>query len=71
MLAIKIDVEGHEIYTLKGLTNILKNNHCLLLIEILDPNYDKVDNFLKMIAYKKIFKSKRRSDYVYTNIKPS
>ena len=38
-------------------------------IEIPDPNYDKVDNFLKMIQYKKIFKSKYRSDYIYTNIK--
>tara|TARA_B100001175_G_scaffold307189_1_gene306118 strand:+ start:526 stop:1311 length:786 start_codon:yes stop_codon:yes gene_type:complete len=69
MLSIKIDVEGHEIYTLKGLINNLKNNQCLLLIEIPDPNYDKVDNFLKMIQYKKIFKSKYRSDYIYTNIK--
>tara|TARA_Y100000741_G_scaffold58577_1_gene40839 strand:+ start:936 stop:1721 length:786 start_codon:yes stop_codon:yes gene_type:complete len=69
MLTIKIDVEGHEIYTLKGFINNLKNNQCLLLIEIPDPNYDKVDNFLKMIQYKKIFKSKYRSDYIYTNIK--
>tara|TARA_B100000900_G_scaffold275376_1_gene235353 strand:- start:51 stop:839 length:789 start_codon:yes stop_codon:yes gene_type:complete len=69
MLSIKIDVEGHEIYTLRGLINNLKNNKCLLLIEILGPNYDKVHNFLNMINYKKIFKSKIRSDYIYTNIK--
>ena len=31
----------------------------------------KDKNFLKMIQYKKIFKSKYRSDYIYTNIKTS
>ena len=69
MISIKIDVEGHEIYTLRGLINNLKDNKCLLLIEIPDPNYDEVDNFLNMIQYKKIFKSEQRSDYIYTNIK--
>ena len=51
------------------LINNLKDNKCLLLIEIPDPNYDEVDNFLNMIQYKKIFKSEQRSDYIYTNIK--
>ena len=68
-LSIKIDVEGHEIYTLKGLTNNLINNQCLLLIEISDRNYDEVHKFLDKAGYKNIFKSRFRSDYIYTNIK--
>ena len=67
-LIIKIDVEGHEVLTLNGLTNNLKNNYCLLLIEISERNYNKVNTFLEIINYKKIFKSKYRSDYIYTNI---
>ncbi len=68
-LSIKIDVEGHEIYTLKGLIKILKNNECLLLIEISKRNYDEVHKFLDKAGYKNISKSKFRSDYIYTNIK--
>ena len=67
-LIIKIDVEGHKVFTLNGLTNNLKNNYCLLLIEITERNYNKVNAFLEIINYKKIFKSKYRSDYIYTNI---
>ncbi len=67
-IIIKIDVEGHEVYTLNGLTNNLKNNYCLLLIEISEGNYNEVNTFLEVINYKKIFKSKYRSDYIYTNI---
>ena len=67
-LSIKIDVEGHELYTLKGLVNNLKNNNCVILIEISDGNFDKVNNFFKSINYDYIFKSKFRPDYLYTNI---
>tara|TARA_A100000164_G_scaffold353337_1_gene359855 strand:+ start:615 stop:1388 length:774 start_codon:yes stop_codon:yes gene_type:complete len=67
-LSIKIDVEGHEIYTLKGLTNNLKNNECLLLIEISERNYHEANKFLDTVGYKNIFKSKFRPDYIYTNI---
>ena len=68
-LSLKIDVEGHEIYTLKGLINNLNNNYCLLLIEVFDDNFNEVNNFLKQINYKLIFKSQKRSDYIFTNIK--
>ena len=66
-LSIKIDVEGHEIYTLKGLLDILKHNKCLLLIEISDSNFKKVNNFLKIINYRHIFKFECKLDYIYTN----
>lgn len=31
----KIDVEGHEMNVLKGMSDLLSNNHCILQIEIL------------------------------------
>jgi FkbM family methyltransferase len=67
-LSMKIDVEGHEINTLKGLKNILKNNKCLLLIEISEGNFNEVDRLLKNFLYRCIFKSEYRSDYIYTNL---
>lgn len=67
-LSIKIDVEGHEMYTLKGLTNNLINNKCLVLIEISERNYEEVHKLLNKFGYKNIFKSELRSDYIYTNI---
>mgnify|MGYP003328288629 CR=1 FL=1 len=59
-LSIKIDVEGHELYTLRGLVNNLKNNNCMILLEISNGNFDKVNNFFKSINYDYIFKSKFR-----------
>ena len=66
-IAIKIDVEGHEIFTLKGLTNNLLNNQCLMMIEISDKKFDEVNQFLIKCKFNKIFKSKFRSDYIYAN----
>tara|TARA_B100000989_G_scaffold289758_1_gene262052 strand:- start:462 stop:1235 length:774 start_codon:yes stop_codon:yes gene_type:complete len=66
-LCMKIDVEGHEIHTLKGLVDNLQNNNCLILLES-ETNFDEVNNFLKNLKYKCIFKSEYRSDYIYTNI---
>ena len=68
-LSIKIDVEGHEIYTLKGIKNILLQNKCLILVETSYDRFDEVDGFLNKINYSSIFKSKYRPDYIYTNIK--
>jgi FkbM family methyltransferase len=66
-LLIKIDVEGHEIETLKGLIKNLLNNKCLILIEISDEKFSEVNKYLVKNSFKQIFKSKYRSDYVYTN----
>ena len=66
-LAFKIDVEGHEIHTLKGLINNLLKNKCLILIEIADEKFREVNKFLIKNSFKQIFKSKYRPDYVYTN----
>ena len=67
-LSIKIDVEGHELFTLKGMINTLKQNKCLILVETSKDRFDEVDSFLSEINYKYIFKSDYRPDYIYTNI---
>jgi len=66
-LLIKIDVEGHEIETLKGLIKNLLNNKCLILIEISNKKFSEVNRYLVKNSFKQIFKSKYRTDYVYTN----
>jgi FkbM family methyltransferase len=66
-LLIKIDVEGHEIETLKGLIKNLLNNKCLILIEISNKKFSEVNRYLVKNSFKQIFKSKYRSDYIYKN----
>ena len=67
-IAIKIDVEGHEINVLKGLKNTITNNKIIIQIEIFEKNFQKVNNFLKSLEYKIIFVMKERSNYFYSNI---
>jgi len=66
-LAFKIDVESHEINTLKGLKQNLLNNKCLILIEISNEKFSIVNEFLIKNNFRQIFKSKYRLDYVFTN----
>ena len=67
-ILMKVDVESHELSVLRGLIKILKNNKCMILVEIGRKNFNKVNNFLIKNNYKKIFKSKLRMDYIYTNL---
>ena len=67
-IAIKIDVEGHELKVLKGLKKTLINNNAIILIEILDKNYLLTHNFLKSVGYKKIKSIKKNLNYFYSNI---
>ena len=66
-LAIKIDVEKHELSVLKGLTNLLNNNDCLIQIEIFEKNFKEVDQFLKDNKFNKISSVIHRSNYFYSN----
>jgi len=73
-IAIKIDVEGHEINVLLGLQKILVNNNCVLQIEIFDKNYEQINKFLlennfKKISENKPYKSNNYENYFYSNIK--
>lgn len=67
-ILMKIDVENHELSVLRGLIKNLKNNKCMILVEIGKKNFKEVNNFLIKNNYKKIFKSKLRMDYIYTNL---
>ena len=68
-IAIKIDVEGHEINVLEGLKNILKRNKVILQVEIYEKNFEIVNNRILSFGYKPIFKVRERSNYFYINIK--
>jgi FkbM family methyltransferase len=52
-VCLKIDVEGHEIFSLDGLNNIFKNNKIFLQIEIFPSNYDEVSKKLYDLNFKK------------------
>ena len=51
-LAIKIDVEGHEIHVLKGIEKLIKSNKCILQIELFDKNFPVVNSYLNNNGYK-------------------
>ena len=53
-ITIKIDVEGFELFVLKGLEKTLKNNFCILQIEIWDKNNIETHKFLNSLNYKAI-----------------
>lgn len=63
-IAIKVDVEGHEIHTLSGMTNILKNNNCLLQVECLEePLVIQVKELLRTLGFELLFAL--RDDYIF------
>lgn len=66
-LAIKIDVEGHELHVLKGISNLLKKNKCVVQIEIFDKNFDEINLHLIKKGYHLKNKFKKRSNYFYSN----
>ena len=67
ILAIKIDVEGHELSVLKGLKNLIKNNKCIIQIEIFKKNLKLVNNFLENRKFKIFYKVNKRSNFFYKN----
>ena len=56
-IAIKIDTEGHELFVLQGLKNLLTNNKVFLQIEIFPKNTVVVIQFLNNLGFKLITKS--------------
>ena len=53
-IAIKIDVEGHELKTLNGFKNIFDLNNVFLQIEIFDENYDSTISLLNEYNFRLI-----------------
>ena len=66
-LAIKIDVEGHELNVLKGIQKLLKNNKCVLQIEIFKKNYHIVNSFLLDNNFILVDQVRENSNYFYSN----
>jgi FkbM family methyltransferase len=71
-IAIKIDTEGHELFVLEGLKNLLSSNSICLQIEIFPNNVDQVLSFLNKLNFKLIKKSnfthqKEILDYFFIN----
>ena len=62
---VKIDVEGHEMDVIMGSKDFLKNNFCLIQVEILDENkFHCFDQTMNKLGYKLI---KQIDDYYYSN----
>ena len=62
---IKIDVEGHEKNVIIGSQNILKNNSCLLQVEVSkNEELEEFDNLMKGLGYTLVNKIQ---DYYYSN----
>tara|TARA_B100001057_G_C22666085_1_gene877894 strand:+ start:219 stop:998 length:780 start_codon:yes stop_codon:yes gene_type:complete len=66
-LAIKIDVEGHELKVLNGLERTLKTNRCIIQIEIFNSNFTKVNKYLNSLGYTHFYKIDERLNYFYSN----
>ena len=66
-LAIKIDVEGHELRVLKGIKKLIKKNNCIIQIEIFKKNFKQVNKFLKNNKFKIFYKVNQRSNFFYKN----
>tara|TARA_A100001011_G_scaffold341273_1_gene374020 strand:+ start:110 stop:901 length:792 start_codon:yes stop_codon:yes gene_type:complete len=56
-IAIKIDTEGHELFVLQGIKNLLTVNKVFLQIEIFPKNTTAVLQFLNNLGFKLITKS--------------
>jgi len=50
-LFFKIDIEGHESAALTGMTNTLKNNNCILQIELWEQHHEAVKQQLANLDY--------------------
>jgi len=66
-LAIKIDVEGHELNVLKGIQTLLKSNKCIIQIEIFEKNFSSVNSYLIEHNFILVDQIKQRSNYFYSN----
>lgn len=65
-LLIKMDVENHERYALKGMASLLRNNHVFLQVEIFDDNFPLVDDFLRQVGLRQV--KRIRTNYYYSNL---
>ena len=63
---VKIDVEGHELEVIKGSKKFLKNNFCLIQVEIsYEDSLREFDIVMNRLGYSLV---KKIDDYYYSNI---
>ena len=64
-VAIKIDVERHELNVLEGLNNLLKHNDIILQIELFEDRRDSIIKYLEERDFKHINTIQR--DFYFKN----
>ena len=63
-ILIKIDVERHELKVLRGMKEIIKNNNCILQIEIGKSDEKEIFNFLINLGF--VYIKSIRHDHYFT-----
>ena len=64
---IKCDTEGHEYEVIQGMQKNIKNNNCLIQIEIIHRNFSKLNLLLNELGYKLLKKTIDKDSYFYVN----
>ena len=62
---IKCDTEEHEFEIIQGMKKNLKENNCLIQIEIFDRNFKKLDSLLNELGYQLAKKTLEKDTYFY------
>jgi len=65
-VAVKIDVEGHELSVLEGMTGLFGRNQWILQVEAFDENANKIKTFLATHGFRST--GHIDDDYYFTNI---
>lgn len=61
---VKMDIEGHELHALQGMTSLLTRNSCVLQIEVFERNRAAVADFMTAHGYEEINRIGEDSYYV-------
>lgn len=65
---IKIDVEGHECEVIEGAKLFLKNNFCLIQVELWnEKSFNNFNNIIKNFGYQSFQKIKGTENYYFKN----
>jgi len=64
-VAIKIDVEGHELAVLEGMSKLLRHNQCVLMVESFGSKYSEVHDFLEKAGFKLHRHFEHQENYLY------